>query len=78
MNKHEMIHDAGVLTRNSDTPSGSATPATSGGISRTRSAPSIIAGNAATDDRVPVATICAGSVARAKRFIGAPLIHIMT
>ena len=65
MNKPEMIHDAGVFTRNSDTPSGSTTPTTSGGIRRTRCAPSIIAGSEATDERVLSATICAGNVARA-------------
>ena len=65
MNSADTTHDVPVFARSSDTPKGSAKLAICCGTLSTRSAPSIIAGSAASDDRVLNATICAGNTARA-------------
>src|SRR5256885_15328226 len=52
------------LRRNVETASGNTSPAMRGGMPNVRSAPSIIAGSAASDDRVDAPTACAGAKPR--------------
>ena len=64
------MYPTGLVMRKTATASGSTTFVTRGGNLRCDCAPSIIAGNEASEDCVLAATACAGAAARAKRRSG--------